>query len=70
MRPGVTGWAQVNGRNGLTWTEKIKFDIEYIDNFSIWFDIKILFLTIKEVLLSRGISHDGEATMKEFEGSR
>ncbi len=50
MKPGVTGWAQVNGRNGLTWTEKIKFDIEYVDNFSLWMDIKILFRTVAVVL--------------------
>jgi lipopolysaccharide/colanic/teichoic acid biosynthesis glycosyltransferase len=56
MRPGVTGWAQVNGRNNLTWTEKIKFDVEYIDNFSIWFDIKILFMTVGTVLGGKGIA--------------
>jgi lipopolysaccharide/colanic/teichoic acid biosynthesis glycosyltransferase len=50
MRPGVTGWAQVNGRNDLTWTEKIQFDLEYIDNFSLWMDIKILFKTVGVVL--------------------
>ena len=55
MRPGVTGWAQVNGRNDLTWTEKIEFDLEYIDNYSLWFDIKILFKTVGVVLKSEGI---------------
>ena len=49
MRPGVTGWAQVNGRNDLTWTEKIAFDVEYINNFSLWMDIKILFKTVAVV---------------------
>lgn len=55
MRPGVTGWAQVNGRNDLTWTEKIQFDLEYIDNYSLWFDIKILFKTVAVVFKSEGI---------------
>jgi len=50
MRPGITGWAQVNGRNDLTWTEKINFDLEYVDNFSLWMDIKILFKTVAVVL--------------------
>ncbi len=56
MRPGVTGWAQVNGRNDLSWTEKIEFDIEYIEKFSFWFDIKILFKTIAVVLKMDGIA--------------
>lgn len=56
MRPGVTGWAQVNGRNELTWTEKIKLDIQYIDGFSLWFDIKILFLTVGTVIGGKGIA--------------
>lgn len=55
MRPGVTGWAQVNGRNDLSWTEKIEYDLEYIENYSIWFDIKILFKTVGVVLKSEGI---------------
>lgn len=56
MRPGITGWAQVNGRNDLTWSEKIEFDIEYIENFSLWFDIKILFSTVAVVLKQDGIA--------------
>lgn len=56
MRPGVTGWAQVNGRNDLTWTEKIEYDIEYIEKFSLWFDIKILFRTVAVVLKRDGIA--------------
>lgn len=56
MRPGVTGWAQVNGRNELTWTEKIKLDIQYIDHFSLWLDIKILFRTVGTVLGGKGIA--------------
>lgn len=55
MRPGVTGWAQVNGRNDLTWTEKIEYDVHYIDNFSLWLDIKIMFRTVGVVFGSRGI---------------
>ncbi len=56
MRPGVTGWAQVNGRNDLTWTEKIVYDVEYVDNCSIWFDIKVLFKTVGVVLKGEGIA--------------
>lgn len=56
MRPGITGWAQVNGRNDLTWTEKIEYDIEYIEKFSVWFDIKILFRTVLVVLKADGIA--------------
>ena len=56
MRPGITGWAQVNGRNDLTWTEKIEYDIEYIENFNVWFDIKILFRTVLVVLKADGIA--------------
>ena len=56
MRPGVTGWAQVNGRNNLTWTEKIEFDLEYIEKFSLWMDIKILFRTVLVVLKQEGIA--------------
>lgn len=56
MRPGVTGWAQVNGRNDLTWTEKIEYDIEYIEKFNVWFDIKILFKTVAVVLKMDGIA--------------
>lgn len=55
MRPGITGWAQVNGRNNLTWTEKIEYDIEYIENFSLWFDIKIVFKTIFVIFKREGI---------------
>ena len=55
MRPGVTGWAQVNGRNDLTWTEKIVYDVEYVDNYSLWFDIKVLFKTVAVVFKKEGI---------------
>ena len=69
MKPGVTGWAQVNGRNALSWDEKFAYDIWYIDHFSLWFDMKILFLTIKKVFIKEGISAEGEATMPYFTGN-
>lgn len=69
IRPGITGWAQVNGRNALSWEEKFKLDIWYIDNQSFWLDMKILLLTVKKVLIRDGISADGEVTMTKFTGS-
>ena len=69
-RPGVTGWAQVNGRNALSWDEKFKLDIWYVDNRSFWLDLKIIFLTIKKVVVRDGISADGEATMAKFTGGK
>lgn len=69
MRPGVTGWAQVNGRNALSWDEKFAHDIWYIDHFSFWLDMKILFLTVKKVFIKEGISAEGEATMPYFTGN-
>ena len=69
VRPGITGWAQVNGRNALSWEEKFKLDVWYVDNQSLWLDIKILFLTVKKVLVRDGISADGEATMSKFTGN-
>lgn len=68
-RPGVTGWAQVNGRNAISWDEKFALDTWYVDNQSLWLDIKILFLTVKKVLVRDGISAEGEATMTKFEGT-
>lgn len=68
-RPGVTGWAQVNGRNTVSWEEKFRLDVWYVDHQSLWLDIKILFLTVKKVLVRDGISADGEATMSKFTGS-
>ena len=69
-RPGVTGWAQINGRNALSWDEKFKLDIWYVDNRSFWLDLKIIFLTIKKVVVREGISADGEATMAKFTGGK
>lgn len=69
-RPGVTGWAQINGRNALSWEDKFRLDVWYVDNQSLWLDIKILFLTVKKVLVRDGISAAGEATMAKFTGSK
>jgi lipopolysaccharide/colanic/teichoic acid biosynthesis glycosyltransferase len=69
VRPGITGWAQVSGRNAISWEEKFKLDIWYVDHQSLWLDIKILCLTVKKVLVRDGISAEGEATMPRFTGS-
>jgi lipopolysaccharide/colanic/teichoic acid biosynthesis glycosyltransferase len=69
VRPGITGWAQVNGRNALSWEEKFKLDVWYVDNHSFWLDLKILWRTVKKVLVRDGISAEGEATMPRFIGS-
>ncbi|MBB1419444.1 MULTISPECIES: sugar transferase [unclassified Pseudoalteromonas] len=69
VRPGITGWAQVNGRNAISWEDKFKLDVWYVDNQSFWLDIKILLLTVKKVFVREGISADGEATMSLFKGS-
>lgn len=69
VRPGVTGWAQINGRNAIGWEDKFKYDVWYVDNQSFWLDIKIVFLTIKKVFVRDGISADGEATMSKFAGT-
>lgn len=69
VRPGVTGWAQVNGRNALSWDEKFRLDIWYVDNQSFWLDLKILLMTVKKVFVREGISAVGEATMPKFTGS-
>lgn len=70
VRPGITGWAQINGRNALSWDEKFKLDVWYVDNRSLWLDIKILWLTVRKVLVRDGINAAGEATMPRFTGSR
>jgi lipopolysaccharide/colanic/teichoic acid biosynthesis glycosyltransferase len=67
--PGITGWAQVNGRNALTWEEKFKFDVWYVDHWSFWLDIKILWLTLWKAFKREGISQPGHATMEEFRGN-
>ena len=70
VRPGITGWAQVNGRNAISWEDKFKLDVWYVENQSLWLDIKILFLTVWKVVHRQDISADGEATMSKFTGSR
>ena len=70
VRPGITGWAQVNGRNAIAWEDKFKLDVWYVDHCSLWLDIKILWLTVKKVLVREGISAAGEATMGKFTGSK
>ncbi len=69
VKPGLTGWAQVNGRNGITWEEKFTLDIWYVDNRSFWLDLKVLAMTTWKVLRREGISAEGEATMPEFMGT-
>lgn len=69
VRPGITGWAQVNGRNAISWEDKFKLDVWYVDNQSFWLDIKVLFLTIKKVFIREGISAEGDVTMPKFTGS-
>lgn len=69
VRPGITGWAQVNGRNNISWTEKFKLDVWYVDNLTLWLDIKILFLTVKKVLCRDDINNDATTTMYPFDGT-
>jgi lipopolysaccharide/colanic/teichoic acid biosynthesis glycosyltransferase len=69
VKPGITGWAQVNGRNGLTWEQKFELDLWYVDQWSVWLDAKILYMTLLQVLRREGISQAGHATMPEFMGS-
>lgn len=70
IRPGITGWAQINGRNAILWEEKFNLDVWYVDHCSLWLDIKILFLTIKKVFIREGISAEGSSTMEKFKGSK
>lgn len=70
VRPGITGWAQVNGRNAISWDEKFRLDVEYVDNYNFFMDMKILFLTVKKVFVKEGISQEGEATAQEFKGNK
>ena len=69
VRPGITGWAQVNGRNAISWEEKFKLDVWYVDNVSFWLDVKIILRTILKVIKSEGISAAGEVTMPKFGGN-
>lgn len=70
VRPGITGWAQVNGRNAISWEQKFIYDIWYVENLNFFLDVKILFLTIKKVIISEGISQEGEVTMEAFKGNK
>ena len=69
VRPGITGWAQVNGRNAISWKQKFEYDVWYVDHLSFWLDLKILLLTIKKVFVREGISQQGQATMEPFRGN-
>lgn len=68
VRPGITGWAQCNGRNAISWTKKFELDVWYVDNVSLWTDIKVILVTLKKVLVRDGISQEGQATMEFFNG--
>ena len=70
VRPGITGWAQVNGRNALTWVEKFTLDVWYVDNHTLWLDIRIIFLTLLKIVKRDGINQPGAATMQAFTGSQ
>lgn len=70
VRPGITGWAQINGRNALGWSEKFKLDVWYVDHHSLWLDMRILCLTVKKVLMRDGINTEGEEPMPRFTGSK
>jgi len=70
VRPGITGWAQVNGRNSISWEEKFRLDVWYVENHTLWLDLKILWMTVAKVFKREGISQDGHATMPFFTGSK
>jgi lipopolysaccharide/colanic/teichoic acid biosynthesis glycosyltransferase len=70
VRPGITGWAQVNGRNAISWADKFALDVWYVDHCSLWLDVQILWRTVRKVLVRDGISAAGEATMTKFTGSK
>ncbi|BFO64531.1 sugar transferase [Chryseobacterium sp. S0630] len=69
VRPGITGWAQVNGRNAISWNQKFDYDVWYVDNLSFILDVKVFFLTAKKVFIREGISQEGQATMEPFKGN-
>ena len=70
VKPGITGWAQINGRNTISWEEKFKLDVWYVDNQSLFLDIKIILLTIWKVIIREGINQKGKATMEKFNGNK
>ena len=69
VRPGITGWAQVNGRNAISWDDKFKLDVWYVDHRSLWLDLRILWMTVRKVLVRDGISAEGQATVEYFRGN-
>lgn len=70
VKPGITGWAQVNGRNAISWEQKFEYDVEYVEKCSFLLDIEIIFMTIKKIFIKEGISQEGNVTMEEFRGSK
>ena len=68
VKPGITGWAQINGRNTISWEDKFKYDVEYVDKYDLIFDLKIIYLTLKKVIIREGICQQGNATMEDFIG--
>lgn len=70
VRPGITGWAQVNGRNAISWEQKFEYDVWYVNHQSLWLDLRIFFLTIRNIVKAEGISQEGQATMQAFTGSK
>lgn len=68
VRPGITGWAQCHGRNAITWTQKFKYDVWYVDHLSFWVDLKIFVITIRKVFVREGINEEGQATIEDFNG--
>ncbi|SHI91990.1 Sugar transferase involved in LPS biosynthesis (colanic, teichoic acid) [Cruoricaptor ignavus] len=70
VKPGITGWAQVNGRNAISWERKFELDVWYVDHISFWLDFKILLLTVKKVFVREGITQEGHATSEEFKGNK
>ena len=69
VKPGITGWAQINGRNAISWEDKFKLDVWYVDNWSVWLDVKIVLMTVVKILKREGISQPGQATAEEFKGA-
>lgn len=69
VKPGITGWAQVNGRNAISWQQKFELDVWYVDNISFWLDLKIVFLTVKKVFMREGINSQGQITTEAFKGN-
>lgn len=69
VKPGITGWAQINGRNAISWEDKFMLDTWYVDNYSFWLDMRILFMTVKKVIRSEGVANGGHVTMPVFQGT-